>query len=400
MDPADLHPLKRQQLGAWYTPPALVEAVVRAALTDMSPASTETVLDPACGDGRFLIEAARQLSSRGVEARLFGVDIDPATASTTRQAFVGRFGAKASVDCADSLARPWGDEHFELVVDNPPFLSQMSAVTSRGGRSAHGGGAYADAAAEFLALATELARPDGGRVGLVLPLSVIATRDAGPIRAGVLSKADLRWFWWSPKPVFDAEVRTCAAVLSRPARSARSGGSTVATVEAAAEAATGEAEIRRSFGPELTEGVPLPAGILTGQVTWSALIRDQLGVPMFPSIGSSGRTIGDLAQVTADFRDEYYGLIGAVGDDVDGPPLITSGLIDAGLCLWGVKSTRFAKQAYSAPRVDLAALTPALAGWARSRLVPKVLVASQTQVIEAVADLEGLWVPGVPVVCR
>jgi hypothetical protein len=34
----------------------------------------------------------------------------------------------------------------------------------------------------------------------------------------------------------------------------------------------------------------------------------------------------------------------------------------------------------------------------RRRLVPKVLIASQTRVIEAVADPSGEWVPGVPVV--
>ena len=40
----------RKQLGAWYTPPALVDAVVHEAVFD----GARTVLDPACGDGRFL----------------------------------------------------------------------------------------------------------------------------------------------------------------------------------------------------------------------------------------------------------------------------------------------------------------------------------------------------------
>ena len=71
------------------------------------------------------------------------------------------------------------------MVGNPPFLSQMAAATTRGGSSRHGGGPYADAAVEFLALAMRLARPDGGRVGLVLPQSIIGARDAGPVRAQV-----------------------------------------------------------------------------------------------------------------------------------------------------------------------------------------------------------------------
>ena len=36
-------------------------------------------------------------------------------------------------------------------------------------------------------------------------------------------------------------------------------------------------------------------------------------------------------------------------------------------------------------------------GWARRKLVPKVLVANQTRIVEAVADPEGAWLPGVPV---
>ena len=46
-----------------------------------------------------------------------------------------------------------------------------------------GGGPYADAAAEFLALAVRVVRP-GGPVGLVLPQSLLAARDAAAIRAG------------------------------------------------------------------------------------------------------------------------------------------------------------------------------------------------------------------------
>ncbi|HAP75033.1 MAG TPA: hypothetical protein DCR14_03030, partial [Acidimicrobiaceae bacterium] len=96
----------------------------------------------------------------------------------------------------DSLQRDWGDERFDVVVGNPPFLSQLAAATTRGGRSVHGGGPYADTAAEFLALAIRLTRV-GGRVGLVLPQSLLSARDAGPIRSFVEQSAALRWMWWS-----------------------------------------------------------------------------------------------------------------------------------------------------------------------------------------------------------
>jgi hypothetical protein len=59
---------------------------------------------------------------------------------------------------------------------------------------------------------------------------------------------------------------------------------------------------------------------------------------------------------------------------------------------------RFAGERYEAPRVDVDHLTRAMQRWVQTRLVPKVLVASQTKVVEAVVDPVGEWLPGVPVV--
>ncbi len=61
---------------------------------------------------------------------------------------------------------------------------------------------------------------------------------------------------------------------------------------------------------------------------------------------------------------------------------------------------RFAspRQRFTAPRVDLSSLTPELQRWAAQRLVPKILIASQTRRIEAVIDREGAWLPSVPVI--
>ena len=111
-----------------------------------------------------------------------------------------------------------------------------------------------------------------------------------------------------------------------------------------------------------------------------------------------GPVLGDIASFTVDFRDQYYGLIGAVGDDEVGPPLVTSGLIDPGVCHWGSRPVRFAKRRFDAPRVAVDRLSPALQRWAAQRLVPKILIANQTSIIEAVHDARGEWLPSVPVI--
>lgn len=376
---------RRKQLGAWYTPPALVAALLEATLDAVvatAPAGgTIRVLDPACGDGRFLAAARERIERAGRRAALTGVDVDRSAVRSAR----ATLGPDARLVVADALTRRWGEERFDVVVGNPPFLSQLAAATARGGRSVHGGGPYADAAVEFLALAHHLARPDGGRVGLVLPVSIVATRDAGTVREAVLDGSAVSWFWWSPTPVFDAQVRTCAVAIVRGAAGAR-----------------GPRRIRRAVGPDISTAEPVRSDDFRRSVadtgSWSLLMRDRGGPPDLPPLATSGRTLSDVAAVTADFRDQYYGLVGAVGDDCDGPPLVTSGLIDPCECRWGQRPTRFARQQFAAPRVAIEDLAPTIRTWAARRLVPKVVVASQTRIIEAVADPDGAWLPCVPVV--
>jgi hypothetical protein len=258
---------------------------------------------------------------------------------------------------ADALTYDWGQRHFDLVVGNPPFLSQMSATTTRGGSSAHGGGPYADAAAEFLALAVRLADPRHGCVGLVLPQSILGSRDTRPVRQQVLALADLTWSWWQPRQrLFDAAVSVCAVGLRRP------------STDAAAD------------------------------IAWTQVVTGPLGVPDIDldDLACVGR-IGDRFDLNANFRDEYYALVPAVTDGGDGPPLVTSGLIDPGVCHWGTRPVTFAKRQWQEPRVELDRLHGRFPRWAERKLVPKVLVANQTRAIEAVADQHGRWLPGVPV---
>lgn len=337
--------MDRKQLGAWYTPPELVAIVTDAVAALRPPGARPRVLDPACGDGRLLTSVAERL---GPGCRLVGCDVDPGAVAAAREAGVDAF-------VADALTHDWGDAVFDVVVGNPPFLSQMAAATTRGGRSRHGGGPYADAAVEFLALATRLARPDGGVVALVLPQSLLGARDAAPVRRSVGRAAGLEWSWWEPSQAwFDASVNVCVLGLRR--------------------------------------------GAATHPDAWTRVVTDRLGVPACdPSTLDTRGSFGDRADLNANFRDEYYALVDAVVEGGDGPPLVTSGLIDPGVNLWGVRPVRFAKRTFAAPRVDVARLTGRFPAWAARKLVPKVLVANQTRVIEAVADPTGAWLPGVPV---
>lgn len=342
----------RKLLGAWYTPPELVGTIVTAVVTPefVAARSRVSVLDPACGDGRFLAAVEARIHELGGTVSLHGVDIDASAVAATRAAV-----PTARIDHADALTHDYVNGPFDLVIGNPPFLSQMAARTSRGGSSERGGGPYADVAVEFLALASGLAEPDGGRVAFVLPQSVLTSRDAGPVRDRIASRAALAWSWWTGARVFDAQVLTCALAFE--------------------------------FG---CASVP--------PIEWSSVVTSRQGVPPVPdSLTLRGR-LGDRAILNANFRDEYYGMVPAVGDHDVGPPLVSSGLIDPGVSWWGHRPITFAKQRWDRPRVDLARLDPGMQIWASRRLVPKVLVANQTRIVEAVCDPNGEWLPAVPVI--
>jgi hypothetical protein len=191
------------------------------------------------------------------------------------------------------------------------------------------------------------------------------------VRDEIDRASELIWSWWSPQRLFDADVTVCALVFERRANGSAS-----------------------------------PAR------PWNRVVTEALGVPALPPLASAG-TLEHRARLTANFRDQYYGLVGAVVDEASadhvveagdgsgpaplGPPLVTSGLIDPARCAWGERPIRFAGRRYDRPRVLMAALSPSLARWATALLVPKVLIANQTAVIEAVADVTGAWLPAVPV---
>ncbi len=359
---------RRRRLGAWYTPHELVEQVVMAALHEASPVR---VLDPACGDGRFLDAVQRALAERGVAAQVCGVDVDPEAVDAARR----RLGASAEVIHGDALGHDWGDRRFDLVIGNPPFLSPLVSGNSTY-RAA--GAQYTDAAVAFWLLAHHLAEPRGGRVAFVLPVSVLANRDAAPARAEVARRAAWRWWWWADKAVFpDAQVITGALVT---------------------ELGVTPALVRRQVGADFGPATPVMPPPVVG-ASWGWLVADWLGLPPLDLDGvATLGTLGEHASARADFRDQFYGLVGAVVDGGDGPPLITSGLIDPGRCDWGVRPVRFAGERFMRPTVEVGALSPRLQTWVHRRLVPKVLVASQTRLLEAVADPHGRWLPGVPVV--
>jgi hypothetical protein len=396
-----LHPGSRRATGAHYTPPEVTDAMVAWALEGIE-AEHPVVCDPAAGAGAFLLAAAEALAARGltpaevVRRCLVGAEVDPVAAAVAEAvlALWCRGQAVPRLVTGDALALDEGawPARPDVVVGNPPFLGQLAratarppaaaaAVRDRFGDAARG---YADTAALFLVLAGRLVRP-GGTVALVLPGSFLAARDAAPARAAALGDAHLEVLWLPSRPVFAAAVQVCVVVLRREA------------------SRRGVVRRYRGVPPRPVGEAAIDADVLAAAPTWSHLAALDSEVPVC-ELDAAG-TLGDWCQVAAGFRQHYYGVAPFVVDDPDGalddagfPPLVTCGLVDPAACWWGRRPARHSLRRWLAPRVDLVRLEAEtdLGPWARARLAPKVVLATQTRVVEAAVDAGGRWLPSTP----
>lgn len=393
-----LHPPARLARGAHFTPVDVASRLVTFALGDGEVDASFRACDPTCGAGVFLLAVASFLETRGwsraAAARaLYGADIDPLATWVSTQALALWAGATDDhaderILCADVLPRGdvWRVADFDAVIGNPPFQSQLARATTRVGEARRVadtlGGAlapYVDTAALFLVRALDLVR-DGGRVALIQPHTTLVARDARAVREAVHARADLTGLWFALDAIFAANVRVCAPVLVR--RDTRE---------------TTPPLVTRAVDREFASAPPVTPP--DSADTWAGLASDLLGGPRVRL--QTTRRVGDVATATAGFRDEYYGLVGAVSERRTGdsrPRLITCGLIDLLACNWGVRPAKFAKASYLEPVVDLDVLEGRVHRWVVAQLVPKVLVATQTKVIEVVVDECGDLIPSTPVV--
>jgi adenine-specific DNA methylase len=184
---------RQKALGAWYTPAVTARLLVKWAV----PAAKTTVLDPAVGDGRFLIEAGRRLRELGARhagEHLLGIDLNPEAVSATRRALAEDGARRARLVHGDFFAvEAPGARCAELprvdaVVGNPPYIRYQSfagagraAALARARDAGVRLSALCSSWAPFVVHAAQFLRT-GGRLGLVLPEELLHTSYAAPVR--------------------------------------------------------------------------------------------------------------------------------------------------------------------------------------------------------------------------
>jgi type I restriction enzyme M protein len=208
--------------GQYFTPRALIRAIVDV----MRPRPGETIHDPACGTGGFLLVAHEYLSSRyELESdqkrhlrfdALSGFDIvDGVTRLCAMNLYLhGIGGDESPVKTADSLASPPGS-NYEIVMTNPPFgkKSSITVINEEGEESKEKAIYYRDdfwattsnKQLNFLQHAKSLLKIHG-RTAIVVPDNVLFEGGAGEtVRRRLLHECEAHTLLRLPTGIFYAQ---------------------------------------------------------------------------------------------------------------------------------------------------------------------------------------------------
>lgn len=187
--------LLRKQRGAFFTPYEIAEFTAGWALAGRSDAR---ILDPASGEGVFLLAAAQHLKQAGADPcqlaeQLYGVDIHAGSLDETH-ALLREVRAEATLIKSDFFAQPTPAQleaqvpWVDAVIGNPPFVRyhehrgetrrrSLSAALAQGVRLS----GLASSWAALLVHACAFLKPEG-RVAMVLPAELLTVGYAEPIR--------------------------------------------------------------------------------------------------------------------------------------------------------------------------------------------------------------------------
>lgn len=198
--------------GEYFTPRALINAMVDVTRPTIknSISETETVCDPACGTGGFLMAAYDYMRAQTKDQRildflnnnaLHGADITPLVVTLgSMNLYLHGIGKNSSpIKNEDSLEKQ-PDELYDVILANPPFGARPSGAVAID-RSDF----YATTSNNQLNFLQHMMRllKDGGRAAIVLPDNVLFEDHAGKtIREKLLTEFNLHTILRMPTGIF------------------------------------------------------------------------------------------------------------------------------------------------------------------------------------------------------
>lgn len=201
---------KKSGAGQYFTPRPLIQAIVDC----VNPKIGETVADPACGTGGFLLSAYEHMKNQSHEIAkqkflknntFFGADN---TSLVVTMASMNLYLHDIGVDnspivCQDSLIDK-SDRMFDVILANPPFGTRpQGSVDVSSNRPEFE--KTSDNQVNFLQHIMSIVKT-GGRVGIVLPDSVLTDTGAtARVRRKLLDEYNLHTILKLPTGIFYAQ---------------------------------------------------------------------------------------------------------------------------------------------------------------------------------------------------
>ena len=259
----------RGRSGQFFTPRSVTDLLVEA----VDPKPGETVVDPACGAGGFLTSAARHFLKKGVKPKdfgslvsknFYGIDKDEYLTKLARFHIALLSGGHPNVYCADSVAlqnsspnfrKGLPAEGFDVLLTNPPFGARIVAAKpevlrtfelarkwrrdTRTDRWAPTAELQSQVPPQVLFVERSLSLlRGGGRLGIVLPESLLSNKSYGYVREFFLARADVEAVIAMPEALFKTSgkggthTKTCLVVATKRGETARKPKKTIFMAEA------------------------------------------------------------------------------------------------------------------------------------------------------------------------
>ena len=220
--------LDQKGRGAFYTPPQIVEPMVRWAIRSPS----DQVLDGGAGESVFLTGAAERLLELGAPAenvcrQVHGVELDRLAAKLARKAVAATLDlddCAAAIRCGNFFDEvPGGNIPLvQACIGNPPYIryQSFSGDVRRAalGRAAEGGvklSGLSSSWAPFLVHTCRFIAP-GGRLAQVLPAELLQTGYAQPIRDFLVHRFQSVVLVAFDERVFPGALEEVVLVLASP----------------------------------------------------------------------------------------------------------------------------------------------------------------------------------------
>ena len=241
----------RGRSGQFFTPRTVCEFLVNA----LDPTPGEKIVDPACGAGGFLTAVTRHFLASGVSVgelshltsqTIFGIDKDEYLVTLAKLHVSLLTGGHPQAVCGDSIAMQNGSqslqdilpsEGFDVLLTNPPFGARIVAASpevlsrfelARRWREDASGKWVATGMVQsqvppqvlFVERCLSLLK-SGGRMGIVLPESILSNKSYRYLVQFLLDKTDVRGVVGMPDSLFKTSgkggthTKTCLLIAQK-----------------------------------------------------------------------------------------------------------------------------------------------------------------------------------------